>query len=221
MAEGAAVAALVADASRERPLSAVVHAAGVLDDGVIGSLSADRLGVVLRPKVDAAWHLHEATRGMDLGAFVVFSSVAGTFGSPGQGNYAAANAFLDALMVQRRASGLPGVSLAWGPWERSGGMTGTLSDAEAERLARSGMPPLTVERGLALYDAATAGDRAVAVPVQLDLTALRGRGDVPALLRGVVRTPARRAAATGAAPSADGLARQLAGLEGPSRTRSC
>ncbi|MFF5604609.1 type I polyketide synthase, partial [Streptomyces noursei] len=214
VAEGAAVAALVADASRERPLSAVVHAAGVLDDGVIGSLSADRLGVVLRPKVDAAWHLHEATRGMDLGAFVVFSSVAGTFGSPGQGNYAAANAFLDALMVRRRAAGLPGVSLAWGPWERSGGMTGTLSDAEAERLARSGMPPLTVERGLALYDAATAGDRAVAVPVQLDLTALRGRGDVPALLRGVVRTPARRAAATGAAPSADGLARQLAGLGG-------
>ncbi|MEW1678956.1 SDR family NAD(P)-dependent oxidoreductase [Streptomyces noursei] len=214
VAEGAAVAALVADASRERPLSAVVHAAGVLDDGVIGSLSADRLGVVLRPKVEAAWHLHEATRGMDLGAFVVFSSVAGTFGSPGQGNYAAANAFLDALMVRRRAAGLPGVSLAWGPWERSGGMTGTLSDAEAERLARSGMPPLTVERGLALYDAATAGDRAVAVPVQLDLTALRGRGDVPALLRGVVRTPARRAAATGAAPSADGLARQLAGLGG-------
>ncbi|GAA2693701.1 hypothetical protein GCM10009864_80600 [Streptomyces lunalinharesii] len=212
--DGAAVAALVADAVRERPLSAVVHAAGVLDDGVIGSLSADRLGVVLRPKVDAAWHLHEATRDLDLAAFVVFSSVAGTFGSPGQGNYAAANAFLDALMVRRQGLGLPGVSLAWGPWERSGGMTGTLTEAEAERLARSGMPPLTVEQGLALFDAATAGDRALVVPVRLDLAALRGLGDVPALLRGVVRTPARRAAATGAAPSADALARQLAGLGG-------
>ncbi|MER7991127.1 type I polyketide synthase, partial [Streptomyces noursei] len=212
--EGAAVAALVASVPRERPLSAVVHTAGVLDDGVIGSLSADRLDVVLRPKVDAAWHLHEATRDVELAAFVVFSSVAGTFGSPGQGNYAAANAFLDALMVRRRALGLPGVSLAWGPWERSGGMTDTLTDAEAERLARSGMPPLTVEQGLALYDAATAGDRALAVPVRLDLAALRGLGDVPALLRGLVRTPARRVAATGAAPSADALARQLAGLGG-------
>ncbi|MFJ5954279.1 beta-ketoacyl synthase N-terminal-like domain-containing protein, partial [Streptomyces noursei] len=216
-------------------------AAGVLDDGLVAGLSPERLSAVLRPKVDAAWHLHEATRGMDLGAFVVFSSVAGTFGSPGQGNYAAANAFLDALMVRRRASGLPGVSLAWGPWEQSGGMTGTLSDAEAERLARSGMPPLTVEQGLDLFDAAlTLGsvptaesgragagasgtartpdgtDGALVAPVRLDLAALSTRGEVPAILRGLVRTRTRRTAAGGSATVA-GLVGRLSELPADAR----
>ncbi|WP_229921923.1 type I polyketide synthase, partial [Streptomyces noursei] len=214
VADGDAVAALVAGVSDEYPLRAVVHTAGVLDDGVVGSLTEERLATVLRPKADAAWHLHEATRGLDLEAFVVFSSLAGVLGGAGQANYAAANTFLDALMAQRRAAGLPGVSLAWGPWDRAGGMTGTLSDAEADRLARSGIPPISAEQGLALYDAATAGERPLVVPVRLDLAALRGLGDVPALLRGLVRTPARRTAAAGAAPSADALTRQLAGLGG-------
>ncbi|MFB7633539.1 SDR family NAD(P)-dependent oxidoreductase, partial [Streptomyces sp. NPDC056149] len=207
-----AVAELIAAVPEGHPLTGVVHTAGVLDDGVISSLTAERVATVLRPKADAAWHLHEATRGLALESFVVFSSAAGVLGGAGQANYAAANTFLDALMAQRRAAGLPGVALAWGPWDRAGGMTGTLSEAEAERLARAGMPPLAVEQGLALYDAATAGERALMVPVRLDFAAFRGLAEVPALLRGLVRAPARRAAAAGAAPSADALTRQLAGL---------
>ncbi|MER7991286.1 SDR family NAD(P)-dependent oxidoreductase, partial [Streptomyces noursei] len=192
-------------------VSAVVHAAGVLDDGLVGGLTPERLSAVLRPKVDAAWHLHEATRDVELGAFVVFSSVAGTFGSPGQGNYAAANAFLDALMVRRRGLGLPGVSLAWGPWERSGGMTGSLSDADADRLSRSGVPPLSVEQGLALFDAALATGDATSVPARLDLPALRAQGTVPPLLRALIRGRSRRAAAADSA-IATGLRERLASL---------
>ncbi|MFB6539947.1 SDR family NAD(P)-dependent oxidoreductase, partial [Streptomyces noursei] len=207
VSDRAAVLGLVAG----HRVSAVVHAAGVLDDGLVAGLSPERLSAVLRPKVDAAWHLHEATRGLDLGAFVVFSSVAGTFGSPGQGNYAAANAFLDALMVRRRASGLPGVSLAWGPWERSGGMTGTLSDADADRLSRSGVPPLSVAQGLALFDTALTTGDATSVPARLDLPALRAQGEVPPLLRSLIRGRSRRAAAADSA-IATGLRERLASL---------
>ncbi|MFD4984974.1 beta-ketoacyl reductase, partial [Streptomyces sp. NPDC058383] len=180
--------------SRHR-VSAVVHAAGVLDDGVVGSLTPERLDKVLRPKVDAAWHLHELTHDQNLSAFVVFSSIAALFGSAGQGNYAAGNAFLDALMERRRAQGLPGVSLAWGPWDQSGGMTGTLSEADAERMARAGVPALSVDLGVALFDAALASGGAVVAPVRLDLPVLRAQGEVPALLRSLIRVRSRRVAA--------------------------
>ncbi|MGH3382820.1 MAG: type I polyketide synthase, partial [Actinoallomurus sp.] len=120
------------------------------------------------------------------------------------------NAFLDALAEYRRADGLPAVSLAWGPWGRSGGMTGTLTDADIERMARAGMPPLTEEQGLALFDAAPAAGEPTVLPVRLDFAALRARGDVPPLLRGLIRTPSRRPSATG---SADGLVRRLSGLD--------
>ncbi|MFD0026632.1 beta-ketoacyl reductase, partial [Streptomyces sp. NPDC127177] len=180
--------------SRHR-VSAVVHAAGVLDDGVVGSLTPERLDKVLRPKVDAAWHLHQLTEKLDLDAFVVFSSAAALFGSAGQGNYAAGNAFLDALMERRRAQGLPGVSLAWGPWDQSGGMTGTLSEADAERMARAGVPALSVDLGVALFDAALASGGAVVAPVRLDLPVLRAQGEVPALLRSLIRVRSRRVAA--------------------------
>ncbi|MFI0858651.1 type I polyketide synthase, partial [Streptomyces sp. NPDC021098] len=158
-----------------REISAVVHAAGVLDDGVMGALTAERVAAVLRPKVDAAWHLHELTRGLDLSAFVVFSSVAGTLGSAGQGSYAAGNAFLDALVEYRRGQGLPGVSLAWGPWDQPGGMLGDLTAGDRERMSRAGLPPLSVEQGVALFDAAVGAGEPVVLPVRLDLPALRAR----------------------------------------------
>ncbi len=189
-------------------LSAVVHTAAVLDDGVIGSLTPERFDAVLRPKADGAWHLHELTAGLDLSAFVLFSSMAGTAGSAGQGNYAAANAFLDALARRRRAAGLPAVSLGWGPWTG----VGLVDEVTARRMTGAGLPPLTPELGLALFDAATAGQEEDAVPLltRLDPAALRARGTVPAVLRSLAA--AAPAASRSAAPSAAGLAARLAAL---------
>ncbi|WP_116641194.1 type I polyketide synthase, partial [Streptomyces scopuliridis] len=220
VADRGALADVLAAVPAAHPVSAVVHAAGVLDDGVIGSLTPERLDTVLRPKVDAAWHLHELTRDLGLAAFVVFSSVAGVFGGAGQGNYAAANTFLDALVARRRAEGLPGVSLAWGPWDQAGGMTGTVSEADMRRLARSGMPPLSIEQGVALFDAALASGETVVAPVLLDLPALRAQGEVPPLLRSLIRTRRRRSAVAGSATAtatATGLLGRLAGLSPSAR----
>ncbi|WP_070017170.1 SDR family NAD(P)-dependent oxidoreductase [Streptomyces nanshensis] len=184
-ADPADVDALLSRVGAEHPLTAVVHAAGVLDDGLVASLTPRRLADVLRPKVDAAWNLHHATRGSDLAAFVLYSSVAGLLGAAGQGNYAAANTFLDALAAHRRADGLPAVSLAWGPWAEAGGMTGALSDAAMERIARSGMPPLTTRQGMACFELALTREDAVLAPLHLNTEAQRRQG-VPPLLRGVV-----------------------------------
>ncbi|MFJ6185178.1 SDR family NAD(P)-dependent oxidoreductase, partial [Streptomyces sp. NPDC092295] len=211
-----ALAELLAAVPAAHPLTAVVHTAGVVDDGVIGSLTPARLDSVLRPKADAAWNLHELTRGQDLAAFVLFSSVAATLGSPGQANYAAGNAFLDALATHRRARGLPGLALAWGPWTQSVGMTRTLTDIDVERIARSGMPPLTVEQGVALFDAALATGLPAVAPVRLDLPVLRTQGEIPPLLRGLIRTPGRRAAAQ-VSETAGGLAQRLTGLNAAER----
>ncbi|MFJ1569944.1 SDR family NAD(P)-dependent oxidoreductase, partial [Streptomyces erythrochromogenes] len=208
--------AAVRDLFAQYDVRAVIHTAGVIDDGVIGSLTSERLSAVLRPKVDAVWNLHEATKERDLAAFVVFSSVAAVFGSAGQANYAAGNAFLDALAAHRRAVGLPGVSLGWGPWARSGGMTGSLTDAEVERITRLGMPPLSVEDGLALFDAALSTERPMILPVRLDLAAIRALGEVPALLRDVIPTRARRTVRTGAA-DAGRLRKRLSGLAAAER----
>ncbi|NXY96047.1 SDR family NAD(P)-dependent oxidoreductase, partial [Streptomyces sp. BR123] len=221
VADRNALSAVLAGIPAEHPLTAVVHTAGVLDDGVIGSLTADRLSAVLRPKVDAAWNLHELTRDLDLSAFVLFSSAAGVFGGAGQANYAAANAFLDALAAHRRASGLAGTSLAWGLWTGVGGMGGELADGDRERINRGGIGSLTPETGLALFDAARRTADPLLVPLPLDLAAVRAQartGMVPDLLRGLVRMPARRAAA-GRGGTGDGsaLRTRLAGLPADGR----
>ncbi|MFH8350474.1 SDR family NAD(P)-dependent oxidoreductase, partial [Streptomyces sp. NPDC018045] len=210
------VAAAVASVPAAHPLTAVIHTAGVLDDGVVASLTPERLSAVLRPKVDAAWHLHEATQDLGLAAFVLYSSIAGVAGAPGQGNYAAGNVFLDALARHRTARGLPAQSLAWGAWAQGGGMTAALSDGDMQRIAAYGAKPLTVEQGLALFDAAGECDAAHLVAVALGRTSgtVRVEGPVPPVLRGLV-TSRRRAAgsATTGADPAGGLAGQLAGLD--------
>jgi acyl transferase domain-containing protein/NADPH:quinone reductase-like Zn-dependent oxidoreductase/acyl carrier protein len=211
--------ALIASISEECPLRVVVHAAGVLDDGVIGSLTAERLARVLGPKVDGAWNLHELTAELDLDAFVLFSSAAATLGSPGQGSYAAANAFLDALAARRRASGLPAVSMAWGPWEQLAGMTGQLSEASIARILGSGMLPLSTQRGLELFDAANMSKRALVMPAHLDPVALRaraGNAELPSVLAELIPTD-RDGKGEG---DADSLAVRLVGVTGSERLRT-
>ncbi|MYY10692.1 SDR family NAD(P)-dependent oxidoreductase [Streptomyces sp. SID4919] len=199
-ADREALGAVLRDIPAEHPLRAVVHAAGVLDDGVVTSLTGTRLDTVLRPKADAAWALHEATRDLDLAAFVLYSSVSARIGAAGQANYAAANAFLDALASHRRSHGLPATSLAWGLWAPAGGMTQSLTDTDLTRMARTGVLPLEHRAGLSLFDAALRLDHPLPVPMRFAAAAVRTDA-VPPLLRDLVRTgaPARRAARTGTA----------------------
>ncbi|MFD4997991.1 SDR family NAD(P)-dependent oxidoreductase [Streptomyces buecherae] len=220
VADRASLERVLSGIPADHPLTAVVHAAGVLDDGVIDTLSPKRIDAVFEPKVDAAWNLHELTRETDLAEFVMFSSVAGVFGSPGQGNYAAANSFLDALAAHRRGLGLPAVSLAWGPWEQAGGMTGTLSQADMVRMAREGMAPLSMAGGLRLLDAGARSEDALLVPMRLETSALSGgQADIPALLRGVVRARSK-AAAGGKATAPESAKVRLAGLSGAELERA-
>ncbi|MEV0643481.1 type I polyketide synthase, partial [Streptomyces sp. NPDC050619] len=200
----------------ERPLTAVVHVAGVLDDATVQSLTEGHLERVLRPKVDAAWNLHRLTWHHKLSAFVVFSSVAGLVGNAGQGNYAAANTFLDALAQHRRARGLPATSLAWGLWAEDG-MAGSLDAADLERISRSGIAPLSNEDGLALFDAALGSTEPLLVPAALDLAAVRRMPNVPGLFHGLVRQSVRR---TGAGEGSGTLANRLAGLSDGDRARA-
>ncbi|KAB8196068.1 SDR family NAD(P)-dependent oxidoreductase [Nonomuraea phyllanthi] len=216
VADRDALAAAIAAVPAEHPLTAVIHAAGVLDDGVITSLNDERLDAVLRPKADAAWHLHELTADLDLSAFVLFSSMAGTVGGAGQANYAAANAFLDALAAHRHASGLPATSLAWGLW--ADGMGTAVKDADRARLARSGVVAMTETEGTALFDRALGRPEAALVPARINLSALHGRADLPALYRRLVRTPMRRAADTSVA--AGTLGGRLAAMTPQERERT-
>ncbi|MDT3398006.1 alpha/beta fold hydrolase [Streptomyces sp. B1866] len=187
-------------AGLDRPLTAVIHATDLPDDGLAESLTAERVASVMGPKVDAALHLHELTAGTDLAAFVLFSSAAALTGGPGQAGHAAAGAALDALAAARRAAGLPGTSLAWDPGAGEPAGTGP---------EQSGVSPLPVEEAPELFDRALGSGAALLVPVRLDAAVLRGQaraGLLPALLRGLVRIPARRAQAGGS------LAQRLAGV---------
>lgn len=216
VADRTALAALLASVPEAHPLTGVVHTAGVLDDGVVPALTQERLDRVLRPKVDAGLALHELTRGSDLAVFALFSSVAGVFGSGGQGNYAAANSFLDALAQHRRALGLPGTSLAWGPWQQSGGMTAGLRGADLRRMARSGFVPLRTEEGLSLFDTAVEGQDAALVAARLDQSATgASEGPTAPLSRVPGREPVRRSSASLTGPGTEGedsLRRQLAAM---------
>ncbi|MFJ9034856.1 SDR family NAD(P)-dependent oxidoreductase, partial [Streptomyces sp. NPDC102274] len=209
------VAQVLGLAEKDRPWTAVLHLAGILDDGVLLGQDAERLSRVMAPKVKGAFYLDDLTRDLDLAAFVLFSSAAGTLGTAGQGIYGAANTYLDAFAADRRASGRPLTSLAWGLWHQAGvGMTSHLGAVDLERMRRQGIAPLPFEQGLALLDAALARPAGNFVPVKLDLRAARrdveqGK-DAPALFRALVRSRLRRAsaAADGAANPA-GLREQL------------
>ena len=202
------------------PLTGVVHAAGVLDDGVIGSLTAARVDTVMRPKADTAWHLHQLTADADLGMFVLFSSAAAVLGGPGQANYAAGNAFLDGLAAARRAAGLPAVSLAWGLFADASAMTGHLAANDLARIGQDGLGLLETAEGLALLDAALARDEALLVPARLRIPA----GQLPPLWRELSPkvpkgSPASRPGGLAAADAADGLRERLAAMPGADRDR--
>ncbi|MGW4060035.1 type I polyketide synthase [Amycolatopsis sp. NPDC004747] len=214
VADREALAGVLAAVPAEHPLSAVVHTAGVVDDGVIESLTDEQVRAVFGPKVTGAVNLHELTAELDLSAFVMFSSGATVLGSAGQGNYSAANAFLDGLAEQRRAAGLPAVSLSWGVWDEQRGMAGRLDELDLNRLKRDGWVPMAPEEALALFDAACRTGAATLVPARLNLAAMRaraGHGPVPALLRDLVRVPVRRVAAHGDADEPEPT-RRLAAL---------
>ncbi|WTW92287.1 SDR family NAD(P)-dependent oxidoreductase [Streptomycetaceae bacterium NBC_01309] len=209
------VAELLAGIPAERPLTGVVHAAGVLADATLAGLTPEALAAVWRPKVDAAVNLHELTRDADLAVFVMYSSAAGIFGSPGQANYAAANTFLDALAYHRRAHGLPATSLAWGYWAQTSTLTSHLGHEEHARMSQGGMRPLTAEQGLAVFDAAVATPQPSVVATRLDTAAMRrlASSAIPPFLRELVR-PARSrgTAAAAGTETPTTLAARLAGL---------
>lgn len=208
---------LVATESAEQPWCAVVHLAGVLDDGALEEQTSERFERVMAPKAAGAMHLHELFAARELDAFVLFSSAAGTFGGAGQSNYAAANAFLDALATARRAEGLPATSLAWGLWLQDGrGMTGHLGAADLARARRLGAVPLSMKEGMRLFDRALASREAVLVPAKLDLTPYRHRarvdGNVPPIFRGLVRSRIRRAGGKASLSETNGLRERILSL---------
>ncbi|MFI1565924.1 thioester reductase domain-containing protein, partial [Streptomyces sp. NPDC020490] len=207
-----ALARLLATIPGEHPLRGVVHTAGILDDGVVAAQTAGRLAAVLRPKADAAWHLHDLTRDLGLTAFVTFSSIAAVVGGPGQSTYAAANGFLDALARHRAANGLAATSIAWGLWAQASELTGNLTETDLRRIARSGFRPVGTEQGIALFDLAMRLGRPDPVATPLDVAALREQPRVPAVLGALVRAP-RRSAAQGTADSGPSLRDRLAALD--------
>ena len=216
-ADREALAKVIADIPVQRPLSGVIHAAGVLDDAVISSLTPERVAGVLRAKVDAAWNLHELTRDLDVSAFVMFSSMAGLAGASGQANYAAANSFLDGLAVHRRAHGLPAMSLAWGLWDQASAMTGALGTADRARFGRDGIVAMSSDEALELMDTALIVDVPFLLPAHIDLAALRVKfdgGTLPPMFVDLINAPTRRQVddSLAAAKSKSALLQRLEGL---------
>ncbi|MFM9557556.1 type I polyketide synthase [Streptomyces caniscabiei] len=209
-------------------LGGVVHCAGATDDGAIGSLTPDRLAGVLRPKTHGAWNLHRLTRlHPETRRFVLFSSAAATLGSPGQANYAAANAFLDALAHHRRAQGLPAVSIGWGLWEQSSALTAHLDATDHRRLRAGGFRALPTDAALALFDEVlldgTTAPTVVAAPVdRAALRARHAREPLPALFQRLLGPTAararRRAAAQQTHEPGEALRGRLAAMPEERRT---
>jgi NADPH:quinone reductase-like Zn-dependent oxidoreductase len=223
VADPAAVRELVAAVDPAHPLTGVVHAAGTLDDAMVRSLTPDHIARVWAAKAGAAYHLHEATAHLRLGMFVVFSSFAATLGTLAQANYAAANAFLDALAAHRRAGGWPGLSIAWGLWAEISGLTGKLTEADLARFGRFGITALPTDEGLALFDAARRDGRPALVALGFDASALAGRPtrELPAPLRAFAvpgGRPGRRAAALAGRP--EDWPVRLRGMAPPERRKA-
>ncbi|MFF2331312.1 MULTISPECIES: thioester reductase domain-containing protein [unclassified Streptomyces] len=213
VADRTALTTLLDSIPAHHPLTGIVHTAGVIDDGIVTALTPDRITSVLRAKADAAWHLHELTADADLAMFVLFSSVAGVVGSPGQANYSAANQFLDALAQHRRANGLPADSLAWAAWAQEHGMASRLSEVDWNRATQSGLRPISPAEGPKLFDAAITTAHPTTVPMHLDIALIeRQPGPVLSVLRGLVRKPARRVVSA-AAENTGLLAERLAPLD--------
>jgi polyketide synthase 7 len=222
VADRDAAATLIAQLPAQYPLRGVFHAAGVLDDGLIASLTPDRVDAVLRAKVDGAWNLHELTQNMDLSAFVMFSSMAGIVGTPGQGNYAAANSFLDGLAAYRRAHDLPGLSVAWGLWEQTSAMTQHLADRDKARMSRFGLAPLSTEQAMELFDTAMLTESSVMVAARLSPSALADHSAaLPPMLSQLIARRTRRVVddTDATVASTTGLTARLQGLTAEQRHR--
>ena len=203
-----ALAKALAAIPAAHPLTGVIHTAGTTSDATITTMTRDQIDHVLAPKATAAWHLHQLTKDTPLAAFVLFSAAAGQLGNPGQGNYAAANTFLDALATWRHHHGLPAQSLAWGLWAQASGITSALTQQDRARLARNGIIPMSTHTALAALDTAlTTTDRPVLIPATFSTTALRSQADnsLLPLLRGLA--PARPGSSRATTP----LRRQLTG----------
>ncbi|MFE3758345.1 type I polyketide synthase [Nocardia tengchongensis] len=207
IADPDALSALLASIPAAHPLSGVVHAAGVLRDGIATALTAEDVHTVLRPKALGAWHLHRLTEHLDLDFFVLFSSVAGTLGNAGQANYAAANGFLDGLAAVRRDRGLTATSIAWGLWRDASAMTADVVTDDAARLKRLGIVGLSAEDAMRLFDLAVAGPETGPVACRFDRARL-----LSPLFRqdGTAGTPDQLGVHSQAAPRNDGFRIELA-----------
>ncbi|WP_122508768.1 type I polyketide synthase, partial [Mycobacterium innocens] len=220
VADRDALKAVLTELPDKFPLKGVFHAAGVLDDAVIASLTPSRVEAVLKAKVDGAWNLHQLTRDVDLAAFVMFSSMAGIAGAPGQGSYAAANAFLDGLAAYRRERGLAGLSVAWGLWEQPSTMTRHLGERDFARMKQAGLDRLTTEHALQLLDSALLSDRPVVVAAQLNTAVMTANAEVLPLWRELVTRPSRRVIdSTGTPASMPDLISRLQSLSPEQRHR--